>query len=36
MEYKHIYTKNIEILENDLTPQMKSTIEPIQTKIKNL
>ncbi|ETZ17717.1 hypothetical protein BDCR2A_01357 [Borrelia duttonii CR2A] len=34
LEYEHIYTKNMEILDNALTPQIKLAIEPIKTKIK--
>ncbi|UPA16741.1 hypothetical protein bcCo53_000905 (plasmid) [Borrelia coriaceae] len=34
LEYEQIYTKNMEILDNALTPQIKLDLEPIQTKIK--
>ncbi|WP_346313284.1 BlyB family putative holin accessory protein [Borrelia miyamotoi] len=32
-QYTYIYTKNMEILDNALTPQIKSDLEPIQNKI---
>ncbi|UPA13740.1 BlyB family putative holin accessory protein [Borrelia turicatae] len=33
-EYQIIYIKNMERLENALTPQIQATFMPIQTKIK--
>nr|WP_152301203.1 BlyB family putative holin accessory protein [Borrelia miyamotoi] len=35
IEYEHIYTKNMERLDNALSPQIKSALSPIQTKINN-
>ncbi|WAZ72466.1 BlyB family putative holin accessory protein (plasmid) [Borrelia miyamotoi] len=34
-QYTYIYTKNMEILDNALTPQIKSSLAPIQNKINN-
>ncbi|AHH05725.1 BlyB family putative holin accessory protein (plasmid) [Borrelia miyamotoi] len=34
-QYTYIYTKNMEILDNALTPQIKLSLAPIQNKINN-